>query len=112
MRAALLGAIGTAAIMSVAVAAQGAKPSHLNPMIELHAQSKPLFGLYAPANRGAGRRGADPATPIPPQKTPAELVKDAFAYDRSDFLFNGNMEGGVDRGIAPFTDFVTAAIDT
>ena len=95
------------------VAGLGAKGTHLNPMIELHAQTKPLFGLYAPANRGAGRRGAapDPATPPPappPQKTPAELVKDALAYDKSDFIFNGNMEGGVDRGIGPFTDFVNA----
>jgi 4-hydroxy-2-oxoheptanedioate aldolase len=91
----------------------GAKGAHLNPMIELHGQKKPLFGLYAPANRGAGRRGAapDPAAPPvvpPPQKTPAELVKDALAYDKSDFIFNGNMEGGVDRGIGPFTDFVNA----
>ena len=91
----------------------GATDTHLNPMIELHAQKKPIFGLYAPANRGAGRRGAapdaaaPPAAP-PPQKTAAELVKDALSYDKSDFIFNGNMEGGVDRGIGPFTDFVTA----
>jgi 4-hydroxy-2-oxoheptanedioate aldolase len=91
----------------------GAKDKHLNPMIELHAQKKPIFGLYAPANRGAGRRGAapDPAAPPaapPPQKTPAELVKDALSYEKSDFIFNGNMEGGVDRGIGPFTEFVHA----
>ena len=94
----------------------GQKGAHLNPMIELHVQKKPLFGLYAPANRGLGRRGAgtDPAAPAPappPQKTPAELVKDALAYDKSDFLFNGSMEGGVDRGIGPFTEFVNAMMD-
>jgi len=80
-------------------------------------QKKPLFGLYAPANRGAGRRGAggDPAAPAPappPQKTPADLAKEAIAYEKSDFLFNGAMEGGVDRGIGPFTDFVKAMIDS
>jgi 4-hydroxy-2-oxoheptanedioate aldolase len=39
-------------------------------------------------------------------------VKDALAYEKSDFLFNGNMEGGVDRGIGPFTDFVNAMVET
>jgi 2-keto-3-deoxy-L-rhamnonate aldolase RhmA len=101
-------------VSAVGIAAAAA--SHLNPMIGLHAQKKPLFGLYAPANRGAGRRGAgadpaQPAPPPPPQKTPAELVKDALAFDRSDFIFNGNMEGGVDRGIGPFTEFVNALMD-
>lgn len=89
---------------------------HLNPMIDLHAQKKPVFGLYAPANRGAGRRGAgaDPSQPVPappPQKSAAELAKEALAYEKSDFLFNGSMEGGVDRGIAPFTEFVNALMD-
>ena len=109
----MLAAIGVG-LLGTFAAGQGTK-AHLNPMIALHAQKKPLFGLYAPANRGAGggRRGApaDPTTPPPPpppQKTPAELVKDALAYDKSDFIFNGNMEGGVDRGIGPFTDFVNA----
>jgi 2-keto-3-deoxy-L-rhamnonate aldolase RhmA len=105
-------------VTGAAAAGSGQKTSgHLNPMIELHAQKKPLFGLYAPSNRGSGgRRGAaaDPATPPPPpppQKTAAELVKDALAYDKSDFIFNGNMEGGVDRGIGPFTEFVAALTD-
>jgi 2-keto-3-deoxy-L-rhamnonate aldolase RhmA len=112
----LLAAIGVGVFGTLA-AGQGTK-AHLNPMIALHAQKKPLFGLYAPANRGAGggRRGAPadtttPPPPPPPQKTPAELVKDALAYDKSDFIFNGNMEGGVDRGIGPFTDFVNALAD-
>jgi 2-keto-3-deoxy-L-rhamnonate aldolase RhmA len=117
MRAGLWTAIGIAAAMGAAVPSQRPKNPHLNPMIDLHAQKKPLFGLYAPANRGAGRRGAggDPSAPAPappPQKTPAELVKEALAYEKSDFLFNGNMEGGVDRGIGPFTDFVNAMMDS
>jgi 2-keto-3-deoxy-L-rhamnonate aldolase RhmA len=87
---------------------------HLNPAIDLHAGKKPLFGLYAPANRGAGRRGADPNAPAsasPAQKTAADLVKEALAYEKSDFLFNGSMEGGVDRGIGPFTEFVNALME-
>jgi 2-keto-3-deoxy-L-rhamnonate aldolase RhmA len=104
-------------LLGAVTAGQAAK-THLNPMIALHAQKKALFGLYAPANRGnrAGGpgRAADPsAPPAPPPvvKTPAELVKDALAYDKSDFIFNGNMEGGVDRAIGPFTEFVNALAD-
>jgi 4-hydroxy-2-oxoheptanedioate aldolase len=101
---------------------EGQKRSHLNPMIELHAQKKPIFGLYAPSNpRGRGNRGGapgaagaaaqtpPPATPV--LKTPAELVKDALAYDKSDFVFDGTMEGGVDRGIPAFTELVHAMAD-
>jgi 4-hydroxy-2-oxoheptanedioate aldolase len=98
-------------------AGQGKTPKHLNPMIELHAQKKPLFGLYAPSNpRNRGNRGGAagataPATPPPAPpvlKTPAELAKDALAYDKSDFVFDGSMEGGVDRGIPAFTELVSA----
>ena len=32
-------------------------------------------------------------------------MKDALAYDKSDFIFNGNMEGGVDRGDRPVHRF-------
>jgi 2-keto-3-deoxy-L-rhamnonate aldolase RhmA len=112
-----LAAVG-AAVIGTAAIGQGEKRAHLNPMIALHAQKTPLFGLYAPSNpRAGGRRGAapDPAVapvpPPPPPKTPAELVKDALAYDKSDFVFNGSMEGGVDRAIGPFTDFVNALAD-
>jgi 2-keto-3-deoxy-L-rhamnonate aldolase RhmA len=115
MRAGLwLPAAGIAVAIGAATPLQGQTDAHLNPMIALHAQKKPLFGVYAPANRGGGRRGAagDPAAPAPPQKTPADLVKDALAYEKSDFLFNGGMEGGVDRGIGPFTDFVNAMMET
>ena len=96
----------------------GQKKAHLNPMIALHMEKKPIFGLYAPSNpRGRGNRGGaaattaaapvtPPATP-PVLKTPAELAKDALAYERADFVFDGTMEGGVDRGIPNFTEFVT-----
>jgi len=100
---------------------EGQKRTHLNPMIELHAQKKPIFGLYAPSNpRGRGTRGGAPAAAAAPQtpppappvlKTPAELAKDALAYDKSDFVFDGTMEGGVDRGIPAFTEFVHAMAD-
>ena len=106
-----LTAVGVAVIGAASVG-QGQKSQHLNPMIELHAQKKPLFGLYAPSNpRGRGNRGGAPGAaaavtppPAPPVlKTPAELAKEALAYDKSDFVFDGSMEGGVDRGIPAFT---------
>ena len=118
-------AVGVAVIGAASVG-QGQRNTHLNPMIELLAQKKPIFGLYAPSNpRGRGNRGGGapgtaavpsaagstapataPATPPPAPpvlKTPAELAKDALAYDKSDFVFDGTMEGGVDRGIPAFT---------
>src|SRR5690349_14618539 len=108
--------LATAGLMAFgSLAGVGAKDKHLNPMIELHMQKKPIFGLYAPSNpRGRGNRGgaagaATPATPPPPPpvlKTPAELAKDALGYDKSDFVFDGSMEGGVDRGIPAFTELV------
>jgi 2-keto-3-deoxy-L-rhamnonate aldolase RhmA len=119
-----LAAVGVA-VIGAASAGQGQKSKHLNPMIELHAQKKPIFGLYAPSNpRGRGNRAGGatttPAATAPPVtapaatppaappvlKTPAELAKDALGYDKSDFVFDGSMEGGVDRGIPAFTQLV------
>ena len=107
-----MAAIGMAVIGAASVG-QGQQTKHLNPMIELHAQKKPIFGLYAPSNpRGRGNRGGAAAAPVTPPpappvlKTPAELAKDALAYDKSDFVFDGTMEGGVDRGIPAFTELV------
>jgi 4-hydroxy-2-oxoheptanedioate aldolase len=99
---------------------QGKPGAHLNPMIDLHIKKKPIFGLYAPSNpRGRGNRGGAagataPVTPPPAPpvlKTPAELAKDALAYEKSDFIFDGSMEGGVDRGIPAFTEFVRGLAD-
>ena len=93
--------------------AQAPKKQRLNPMIELLEQKKPVFGLYAPSNRRPGGRGPGGAaapvaaqTPAPPQKTPLELAKEAVAYKSADFIFDGSMEGGVDRGLPAYTEFV------
>ena len=120
MRARFVLAACAATVYGAMAMAQGSGGKHLNPMIELHEQKKPMFGLYAPSNpRGRGNRGGAagapaPATPPPTPpalKTPAELAKDALAYDKSDFVFDGTMEGGVDRGIPAFTEFVNATGD-
>src|SRR4051794_38686925 len=90
MRARVSLSVMAACAAIIAAPLQGQRAAHLNPMIALHAQKKPLFGLYAPANRGGGRRGGGdasaPAPAPPPQKTPADLVKDALAYEKADFL--------------------------
>jgi len=108
-----LAVVGVAVIGAAGVG-EGQK-KHLNPMIELHMQKKPIFGLYAPANpRGRGNRGAAagataPATPppaAPAPKTPAELAKDAIAYEKSDFVFDGSMERALDPAIGNFSELV------
>jgi 4-hydroxy-2-oxoheptanedioate aldolase len=121
MRAAAKVVMAVVMVVGATGVGVGQKRTHLNPMIELHAQKKPIFGLYAPSNpRGRGNRGgaagapAQPLTPPPAPpvlKTPAELAKDALAYDKSDFVFDGTMEGGVDRGIPAFTELVNAMAD-
>jgi 4-hydroxy-2-oxoheptanedioate aldolase len=78
-------------------------------VIALVAAKQPVFGLYAPsARQGGGRRGAAPATPPPAPKTPADLARETIAYAHSDFVFDGTMERGVDRGLPAFTEYVAA----
>jgi 4-hydroxy-2-oxoheptanedioate aldolase len=95
----------------------------LNPMIELLEQKKPIFGLYAPSaggGRGRGERGggsaaaggsAAPTSAPSPVKPPSELAREALAFQTSDFVFSGSMEGGIDRALPAFTDFVKAMAD-
>ena len=100
------------ALIAAGTLATGQAPKRLNPMIELMAAKKPVFGLYAPSNRrfGGGPGGAArPATPpadAPAQKTAAQLAADALANNRTDFIFDGTMEGGMERGLPAFTEFV------
>jgi len=96
-------AVGVAATtLSTPAIAQG--PGHLNPIIDLHIKKQPVFGLYAPANRRAGR-GA-PALPPDSVKSPAQLAQDALANATADYIFDGGMEGNFDAGYATFTEFV------
>src|ERR1700730_2091573 len=81
----------------------------LNPMIDLLEQKKPLFGVYWPGNPQGRRGGPPPADAV--MKPPAEWAKEALAYRNADFLFNGSMEGGVDRAIGGVTDFIKATAD-
>jgi 4-hydroxy-2-oxoheptanedioate aldolase len=79
------------------------KKPHVNPVIRLLEQKQPVFGVYWPSN-GGGRRGQEP----PPPRPAGDLAKDALAYTSADFLFSGSMEGGVDRGMPAYMEFVKA----
>ena len=95
----VLAALSTV-IVSSAASAQ-ATP-HLNPVVDLLAQKKPVFGVYAPRNARA--RPGQPDTVK--QKSPAELAKDALGYTAADYIFDGSMEGDFDRALPAFADFV------
>lgn len=85
----------------------GLSARRLNPVIELLEAKKPVFGLYAPANRRV--RGAVPDTAA--QKTPAQLAAEAMAYKLSDYLFDGSMEGDFERGYPAFESFAKGMAD-
>jgi 4-hydroxy-2-oxoheptanedioate aldolase len=76
----------------------------LNPVIDLLAQGEPVFGVYAPRNRRA-RAGRGQTAVAESAKTPADLAREAVAYASTDFLFDGSMEGGLERALPAFTAF-------
>ena len=100
MRTAWLVTIAAGSLIASGAVLQ--QKSRLNPVIDLLAAKKPVFGLYAPANprvggrggRGAAQAGAavTPPADAPKQKTAAELAKDAVAYTGGDYIFDGSME--------------------
>ena len=92
-------------------------PSRFNPMVELLAAKKPVFGLYAPSNRrfggggpggapGGAPRPAAPPADAPPPKSQAELGKDAITFANSDFVFDGSMEGNFETAAPLFQELM------
>ena len=77
---------------------------HLNPVVDLLAAKKPVFGVYGPRNPRA-RPGAPATADTVKQKTPADLAKDALGYTSADYIFDGSMEGDFDRNYPIFADF-------
>lgn len=100
-------ATSAAALLSATLVPQGS--THLNPMIDLLAAHKPVFGLYAPSNRRAPARPGAPAAPAAAPKSPAELAADAMGQPASDYIFDGVMEHDFDGGYATFSEFVAGA---
>ena len=107
MRTRLLFTLVGAAFVTGLAMAQSPTP-RLNPVIELIEQKKPVFGLYLPSNRRPGMRPGAPgaAAPEAPQKTAAELAAEAVAYKRTDYLFDGSMEGNMARALPAFTEMM------
>ena len=103
----------SAVVIAAGIVAGAQAPKHFNPMVDLLAAKKPVFGLYAPSNRrfqgpppaGAPSRPATPADSAPP-RSPAELAKDAVAFSNSDFIFDGSMEGNFDQAYPVFADLM------
>jgi 4-hydroxy-2-oxoheptanedioate aldolase len=129
LRTAWLVTIAAGSLVGAAALQQKAR---LNPVIELLANKKPAFGLYAPANPRVGGRGGRggaaqaggaagaPTTPAPtppPRKSPAELAADAFGYKGGDYIFDGSMEahpdslGRFDNAYAAFEQFSKGMTD-
>jgi 4-hydroxy-2-oxoheptanedioate aldolase len=97
-RALWSGVIGTAGALGLgALLAQSAQGPHLNPLVDLLATRKPVFGLNAPASPASG-----------PARTATDLARETLARDKSDFVFSGSMEGSVDHGLPAFAAFVSA----
>src|SRR3989442_8735129 len=105
------------AVLTGPLVGRAQKRPRLNPVIDLLERNKPVFGVYVPGAGGNRGRGGGAATggaaPMPAAvvRQPIDLAKDALAYEAADFLFNGSMESGVDRGLTAYTDFVKAMGD-
>jgi 2-keto-3-deoxy-L-rhamnonate aldolase RhmA len=105
MRTVRLLTASVAGALSLFGSSADAQP-RLNPVVELLAAKQPVFGLYAPANRRA--RPGGPAVPASEMKSPADLAREALGATRSDYLFDGTMEGNFDAGFASFAPFAAA----
>jgi 2-keto-3-deoxy-L-rhamnonate aldolase RhmA len=81
----------------------------LNPVIDLLAKQQPVFGLYAPANRRV--RPGSPALPADSVKSPADLAREALTQTKSDYIFDGTMEGNFDAGYANMTPFMKGLVE-
>jgi 4-hydroxy-2-oxoheptanedioate aldolase len=107
--------LGTIVAVVLALGCQGADDSgeaatgtpqamameHLNPLITLHEQDLPVFGLYLPsAGGGRGRGGSAP----PPVKSGSERASEWMAFQSSDFVFDGSMERSVDEALPAFRE--------
>jgi len=104
----VVSSVGLVLLGGLALAQVGGEP-RLNPVIELLAQDKPVFGVYAPRSpRGRGGRGGGGATAAPPARSASDLAREAIAYEATDFLFDGSMEGGLQRALPAFAAFTDA----
>ena len=93
-----MGMVG-AAVLGLASEAAAQSAGRLNPVVALHEQGKPVFGLYAPG----ARRGDAGDT-----RTVADFARETVGYRQSDYIFSGAMEDGVDEALPSFAAYVSA----
>ncbi|MEX2471743.1 MAG: aldolase/citrate lyase family protein [Gemmatimonadota bacterium] len=74
-------------------AASSAEAIHMNPMIALHEQEAPVFGLY-----------------VPRADSPQRVAAEAMEYGQSDYVFHSSMEGGVEEALPEFQELVGAML--
>ena len=86
------------------VARKAEAQKHFNPAIDVLEARKPLFGLYAPQNRRAGRGG--PPLPADSVQSASMLAKDALTNKTADFIFDGSMEGNLDQAFPAYADYM------
>ncbi len=103
MRVVCLAAVLTLTLPCAPLLSQ--RTARLNPVVDLLAAGRPVFGLYAPANRRA-RPGAVPDTT--PPKSAAQLATEAMSYGAGDLLFDGSMEGDFDTAFPGFAASMAA----
>ena len=99
MRTRLIFGLTAASLTVLSLAAQVPKGRRLNPDDRAARAEEAVFGVYC-AGQPAGSAAAGRRRPTPPLKSKRrDWAREALAYANADFLFNGSMEGGVDRAI-------------
>lgn len=92
-------------LASLALNAQA--PPRLNPMIALHEQGLPVFGITHPPIVPPGRRGpnAPPAdAPPPPMPSLTDAARETMAYPYADFAYDNYSPANAGR----FRDYIEA----
>ena len=90
MKVRLILATVVATLLAGMVLGQGHGVTHLNTMIDLMQQGKPVFGLYMPRDRSGAA-------------SPMNLAKQAMGKPTIDFLFNGSMPNGFPQFLSGLT---------
>jgi len=87
MRLQLTAAVLGLAVIAGPVAGQGQGAGRLNPMISLHQQGLPVFGIGHPGITAGGGRGAAEGQAPPPQPVLADVARQTMEFKLGDFIF-------------------------
>jgi 4-hydroxy-2-oxoheptanedioate aldolase len=87
-------------LLAVPISGQGPADRRLNPMVALHEQGLPVFGITHPAIVSGGRgRGASPAETATPPAPPSLMAaaRETMAYPFADFAYNNYSSANAER---------------